>query len=187
MGMFIGTIIKIISENMKYLIILASALYLGYALPKDLFHAECSVKWTVSVSCEETQTKIVNQMILWRNDWDWDNTTCGTKPGDSKPNGQKCLYKHDRDEGLTTYGTHTTPIQRYVDDLTFKFVPSNDGSCLIDANSISESLSLLDFGTNYCNLFNLMDGSGLTKDEAYSEETDDGICTQHSSANCEIY
>ena len=32
-------------------------------------------------------------MILWRNDWDWDNTTCGTKPGDSKPNGQKCLYK----------------------------------------------------------------------------------------------
>ena len=58
---------------------------------------------------------------------------------------------------------------------------------LFQANSISESLSLLDFGTNYCNLFNLMDGSGLTKDEAYSEETDDGICTQHSSANCEIF
>lgn len=24
---------------------------------------------------------------------DWDNEDCGTKPGDTEPHGQKCLYK----------------------------------------------------------------------------------------------
>merc|ERR1712142_21581 len=151
--------------------ILLSSLSMVSAVPlMDPFHAECSVKWTLSESCESAQEKITNQMILW------DNEDCGTKPGDDKPHGQKCLYKHTGTEGLVTTGTHTTPIHRYVDDLTFTFVPG-DG-CLGDisqeqiiinilifltpqAYSISEPLSLLDFGTNYCNLFNLMDGSGL--------------------------
>ena len=34
-----------------------------------------------------TQQKIVDQMNLW------DNEDCGTQPGDTSPNGQKCLYK----------------------------------------------------------------------------------------------
>jgi hypothetical protein len=32
-----------------------------------------------------------------------------------------------------------------------------------------------------------MDGSGLTSDASYTEETNDFICTQHSTANCDIY
>merc|ERR1712001_221568 len=166
--------------RLKRLLILASFLVMTSGFPKDWFHAECSVKRPVSVDCEKTQEMIVNQMNVW------DNEDCGTQPGDSSPHGQKCLYKHTGSEGLTTTGTHTTPIHRYVDDLTFKFVP-NDSGCLVDANSISESLSYLDFGTNYCNLFNLMDGSGLTQDSAYTEDTNDDICTQRSSANCDIY
>ncbi len=55
------------------------------------------------------------------------------------------------------------------------------------ANSISQTLSFLDFGTNYCNLFNLMDGSGLTADPGYLEETSDKICTQYTEADCDIY
>lgn len=42
---------------------------------------------TVSVDCETTQTMIVDQMNAW------DNEDCGTQPGDTTPNGQKCLYK----------------------------------------------------------------------------------------------
>merc|ERR1712098_548381 len=106
---------------------------------KDLLHAECSVKWTLSEGCESAQQKIIDQMNAW------DNEDCGTQPGDTQPNGQKCLYKHTGTNGLVTTGTHTTPIHRIVDDL-----------------SISETLSVFDFGTNYCNLFNLMEGSGLT-------------------------
>ena len=58
---------------------------------------------------------------------------------------------------------------------------------LLQANSISETLSLLDFGTNYCNLFNLMDGSGLAQDPGFTEDTNDFECTQYSSADCDIY
>merc|ERR1719471_718570 len=164
---------------MKSFIIFGAFLASAFAFPKDLLHAECSVKWTVSIDCEMTQQKIVDQMNLW------DNEDCGTQPGDTQPNGQKCLYKHTGTNGLVTKGTHTTPIHRYVDDLTFTFVPG-DG-CLVDAYSRSETLSLLDYGTNYCNLFNLMDGSGLVNDPSFYEETNDRICTQRSTADCDIY
>ena len=60
---------------------------------------------------------------------------CGTKPGDESPHGQKCLYKHTGNDGLITYGTHTTPIMRYVDDLTFTFVEDGAG-CLVDVSSL---------------------------------------------------
>ena len=46
------------------------------------------------------------------------------------------LFQHTGSEGLTTLGTHTTPIARYIDDLTFKFEPRNDGSCLIDVSTL---------------------------------------------------
>merc|ERR1711862_1040666 len=157
-----GTTITTITTITTMLTILLSSLALVSAAvpPRDLLHAECSVKWTLSESCESAQEKIINQMILW------DNEDCGTKPGDDKPHGQKCLYKHTGTEGLVTTGTHTTPIHRYVDDLTFTFVPED--VCIIEAHSISETLSVLDYGTNYCNLFNLMDGSGLVNDAAFS-------------------
>ena len=46
------------------------------------------------------------------------------------------LFQHTGSEGLTTLGTHTTPIARYIDDLTFKFEPRNDGSCLVDVSTL---------------------------------------------------
>ena len=49
---------------------------------------------------------------------------------------------------------------------------------IFQAYSVSETLSLLDCGTNYCNLFNLMDGSGLVNDPAFTEDTNNFICTQ---------
>ena len=58
---------------------------------------------------------------------------------------------------------------------------------IFQALSRSTPESILDFGTNYCNLFNLMDGSGLTQDPAYTEDTNDAVCTQWSKADCEIY
>ena len=49
---------------------------------------------------------------------------------------------------------------------------------IFQAYSVSETLSLLDYGTNYCNLFNLMDGSGLVNDPDFTEDTNNFICTQ---------
>ena len=57
----------------------------------------------------------------------------------------------------------------------------------VQAHSKSQTLSLLDYGTNYCNLYNLMDGSGLVLDPEFTEDTNDRICTQRSTADCDIY
>ena len=32
-----------------------------------------------------------------------------------------------------------------------------------------------------------MDGSGLAADEEFTEDTNDYVCTQRSSADCDIY
>merc|ERR1711936_1180866 len=151
--------------------------FMGFS--EALFHAECKVKWTLSIPCNEAQIKIVDQMNAW------DNEDCGTRPGDTEPNGQKCLYHWTGSSGFVpakTNGTHTTPIHRYVDNLEFSFVPIGCFGCRIDAYSQSTPESILDYGTNYCNLFNLMDGSGLTQDSEFTEETNDAICTQRSIA-----
>ena len=55
-------------------------LYLGMYL-LNLFYR------TVSIDCATAQTKIVQQIN------EWDNEDCETKPGDTEPHGQKCLYK----------------------------------------------------------------------------------------------
>ena len=54
-------------------------------------------------------------------------------------------------------------------------------------NSISESLSSFDYGTNYCNMFNLMEGCGLTEDPGYTESSDNSICVFYDQANCTRY
>ena len=41
----------------------------------------------MSIDCATAQTKIVQQIN------EWDNEDCETKPGDTEPHGQKCLYK----------------------------------------------------------------------------------------------
>ena len=58
-----------------------------------------------------------------------------TSPGCAKlPCGQMCLYKLTGSEGMSVTGTHTTPVQRYVDDLTFTLTDSDSG-CSVVASS----------------------------------------------------
>merc|ERR1711992_347409 len=129
----------------KFLTFLLPLAWAASPGPRDPLHASCSVKWTLSESCASAQEKIIGQMNLW------DNEDCETKPDDDQPHGQKCLYHHTGTEGSVTTGTHTTPIHRYVDDLTFT----------------------------------LMDGSGLVNDPDFTEDTNNFICTQRSTANCD--
>jgi hypothetical protein len=47
--------------------------------------------------------------------------------------------------------------------------------------------AILDYGTNYCNLDNLITGAALDKSNGYVETTSDSVCTQYTSRNCDIY
>merc|ERR1719318_920700 len=105
----------------------------------------------------------------------------------SLPCGQNCLYKFISSTPSTVLGTHTTPVARYVDDLTFTMA-SNGSGCSIDANSSSQAwFAVLDYGTNYCNLRNILDGAGISGSDGFSEVTGDSVCTQYSDRDCNRY
>merc|ERR1719318_408836 len=100
----------------------------GKAFMPYPWHASCEIKWNISASCEDFKTKLINQM----KSWEGDSLCPKTSPSCPKmPCGQRCLYKFGEYDDMTITGTHQTPANRYA---------------------------VLDFGTNYCNLRNLVDG-----------------------------
>lgn len=144
-------------------------------------HASCKVNWNIGSSCQDTTQKIINQIGKWNG------TDCTGPQGD----GEKCRYaltgRKDSSTNTILSATHTTPVHKYVDDLTFTLTPMGS-SCQVQGYSTSETwYAHLDFGTNYCNLKNLITGSGLDKTNPFSENTNDDVCTQYSSADCTKY
>lgn len=140
-------------------------------------HASCKIDWTFGVSCDTVKSKLKSQISAW------------TTADNCKNGGEKCLYKFVSESGNELRATHETPVKHYKDDLTFTFGPlSSAGSCNVHGFSTSETwYAVLDYGTNYCNLHNLITGSGLDKVTGYTEKTSNSVCTQYSSANCTIY
>ncbi|XP_074659170.1 uncharacterized protein LOC141911948 [Tubulanus polymorphus] len=151
------------------LVVLCSALAWSYPL-----HASCKIDWTFGEDCKIIRDKILNQISVWKTD---DNCKNG---------GEKCLYTLLSATANTIEAQHTTPVKHYNDTLNFTF---NSGTlCRVKARSSSDTwYAILDYGTNYCNLHNLITGAGLDKDTKYSEKTSDSICTQFSSADCDKY
>lgn len=144
------------------------------------WHASCQVEWTLAEPCSAVHDKLVNQINAWQGD-----SGCG-KVSDTCPKmpcGQNCLYELVSEDTNEIKATHATPVKRYVDDVSFKL--SDSGSkCKVEAYSTSQTwYAVLDFGTNYCNLRNLIDGAGYTAEQIV-EVTEDSICTQFSSKDC---
>jgi hypothetical protein len=50
---------------------------------------------------------------------------------------------------------HTSPVKKYIDDLTFWF-DANGNDCEVVALSVSRPLSIYDYDTNFCNIYNLL-------------------------------
>ncbi|KAL3831473.1 hypothetical protein ACJMK2_023217 [Sinanodonta woodiana] len=138
-------------------------------------HASCRIKWIFGIPCSDVKQKIVNQFEAWKG------------PENCKSGGEKCLYTLTSQSDTEIKGIHETPVKHYKDDLTFTLKSSGD-ICNVDGYSTSEIwYAILDSSTNYCNLHNLITGSGLDKVPGYTETTSDSVCTQYSSADCEKY
>ena len=100
-----------------------------------------------------------------------------------KGNGEKCGYAISTATATEVKGTHKTPVHKYVDDLSFALSAAGKG-CAAKAFSTSETwYAVLDAGTNYCNLHNLVAATGLV----FAETTSDSVCTQYSSHDCSKY
>lgn len=151
------------------------------------WHASCVISWAIPQTCDTVKSLIVEQLKLW------ETSDCPGTSADcpSLPCGQRCLYNftsYEPEDG-TISGTHQTPKHRFTDDLTFILTEENQGSsCSVEATSNSRTwYAVLDFGTNYCNLRNIIDGAGISGMNGFSEETEDSVCTQYSSRNCDRF
>ena len=59
---------------------------------------------------------------------------------------------------------------------------------LLQAYSTSDLwYAVLDWGTNYCNLRNLLDGTGLSDSDGFVEKTSNADCTQYEDRDCTRY
>lgn len=112
--------------------------------------------------------------------------------------GERCGYSvADSSTVARLVVTHETPKAHYMDDMKIEFEAGaafgnhfhswgiGGGDCRAKAESVSRTwYAVLDQSTNYCNLRNLVDATGLT----YTESgVSDKTCTQYSSANCDVY
>jgi len=79
-------------------------------------------------------------------------------------------------------------VARYTDSLRFSLSDTDQGLCSVEATSKSDTwYAVLDFGTNYCNLRNLVEGAGLAAMPGFTETTQDSVCTQYSSRDCDRF
>ncbi|XP_076826252.1 uncharacterized protein LOC143473243 [Brachyhypopomus gauderio] len=138
-------------------------------------HAQCKVEWYFRLTCRRVSEALVTQIKKW--------STMSSCMG-----GEKCLYTLRSASVHFIAAKHTTPATKHVEDINFRLVSYGFTHCHISAMSVSETwYAVLDHGTNYCNLYNLIEGSGLAGTLGYKEITSDFMCTQRSSANCTVY
>ncbi|XP_060552276.1 uncharacterized protein LOC132713642 [Ruditapes philippinarum] len=162
-------------ENVKLRYLLISFVFYTTVSANPL-HASCNVDWNFGLACSDVQTQIKEIISKWNG------------PDNCKAGGEKCFYKLKSVSETELKATHETPKKHYVDDLTFTFTKKSETQCSVKGYSTSETwYAVLDFGTNYCNLHNLITGAKLDKSPQYSESTSNSKCTQFSSANCDKY
>uniref|UniRef100_A0A3P8WSV5 Uncharacterized protein n=1 Tax=Cynoglossus semilaevis TaxID=244447 RepID=A0A3P8WSV5_CYNSE len=140
-------------------------------------HAQCKVDWYFGITCQLVSELLISQIKEWES-------MSGCSMG-----GQRCLYKLQSASVHFITAKHSTPFERHVDDINLRMVSCHIFTCChVEAMSVSEAWQYIrDNGRNYCNLYNLIEGSGLTEARGFRELTSDYNCTQRSSANCTIY
>ena len=134
-------------------------------------HASCKLTWTFpGQQCADVAAALVD---------------AATKmSGDDCNGSERCLYSVQSSSASKISAKHETPVKHYKDDLTLSLSQQTANDCVVAGYSTSETwYAVLDYGTNYCNLRNLADATGLKFSESVSAST----CTQVGSANCDKY
>ena len=122
------------------------------SFPKfDMFHAHCAMNVVFeTASCLHAFDTMKDAGYNWR----------------PEPNGAKGIYEvWDATEEENLWVTRTTPTKHYVDDIYFDFIPPNTEDfnvkgCTVKGKSRSQSLSVYDYNTNYCNMWNVLKAVG---------------------------
>ncbi|KAJ8268424.1 hypothetical protein COCON_G00135960, partial [Conger conger] len=130
----------------------------------------------LSIPCLNVELALSSQIEAWG-------------AADCTMDSEKCQYELISANLTQIVAKHTTAVGRFVDNIRF-FLRGDVANlnCRLVGLSISQDVErVYDNGTNYCNLYNLVEGSGLTNLPEYHEISNDRMCTQRSTANCTIY
>merc|ERR1712060_328150 len=114
--------------------------------PKDSsFHAGCHVTATFEgTSCDSLYALVDNEIRIWDADL-------------SPAGGDYQLKEEAQDDYI--WSTRLTLNKKYTDDQLFEF-QSTDSGCNVVSKSRSQSVSYLDNDVNFCNLWNVFNGTG---------------------------
>ncbi|XP_076180418.1 uncharacterized protein LOC143153286 [Ptiloglossa arizonensis] len=157
------------------LMFLFTVVLINFVFPYPL-HASCVVKWRFGDPCTDTMQKIRWQILDWSS-----CANCGLR-------GSKCLYtlKELRpDESNVIRAMHLASNMRVVETIKIAFEEVNK-TCVATGESVSnEWFRIFDYGTNYCNLRNLITGIGFDENSRFLELTTNAVCTQYSMAVCD--
>merc|ERR1712098_400540 len=143
-------------------------------------HASCNISWNIPLPCSTFKEQLVQQFKLWEGPGLCPNET--TKACPEMPCGQNCLYELSEVSDSSLVGTHTTTVHRYIDDMSFDWKSDGIENCKVTGFSTSRTwYAVLDLGTNYCNLRNLIDGAKISATNGFREDTRNDVCTQYTS------
>ena len=188
-----------------YLVITIVALLGSTSAQNYPDHAECTVEWQIPLGCDAVRSGLIDIMGDWAGDENNGRDKCPTTSAQCPrlPCGQRCLYTYKAQESSQTklFGVHLTPAKLYSDSFNFELTENgSNGGCSVKGYSTSDLwYAILDQGTNYCNLRNLLDGAFETKWEhpdnaatlddweGFQEDTRNSKCTQYGRRNCNRY
>ncbi|XP_042856690.1 uncharacterized protein LOC122243259 [Penaeus japonicus] len=155
-------------------LVIAASLGLFSAFFPYPSHASCRVDWVFGKSCSIVKSKLIDQIKSW------DHDDCSLK--------QQCNYEYLGEDGNVIRGLHITPLLKFEDKLNFTFNSRSEGCHVTGASESGVSFAVIDFGTNYCNLRNLVIGSRLDENDSYyRENSTNKVCTMYSIAHCNLY
>uniref|UniRef100_A0A8C5NFC0 Uncharacterized protein n=1 Tax=Gouania willdenowi TaxID=441366 RepID=A0A8C5NFC0_GOUWI len=86
---------------------------------------------------------------------------------------------------LLVQANHTSALG-HIENVNFTMSPTSMSmGCHVEGSSVSAFwYSLFDNGTNYCNLHNVITGSGLSKVSGFEEFTNEWFCLGIGASSC---
>ncbi|GAA6234117.1 uncharacterized protein LOC101160024 [Lates japonicus] len=147
-------------------LVVACALFLGLCIitngkPTEVTHAYCKIVWLLAVPCDQVNMAIVTQIKAMGS----------YKLGSATPS--------------LIQANHTSAVGQ-IENVNFTMNGTSMGlGCHVEGSSISAFwYSLFDNGTNYCNLRNVIQGSGLSKAPGFVEFTNEWLCLGYGLSAC---
>uniref|UniRef100_A0A3P9KBX0 Uncharacterized protein n=1 Tax=Oryzias latipes TaxID=8090 RepID=A0A3P9KBX0_ORYLA len=142
-------------------VLLSGVRFLTTAQPPEISNSFCKMFWLLGVPCDQVNVALVS----------------GLKGKQS--------YKLGPVTPAQILANHTSAVGQ-VEYLNFTLAPTAmTMGCHVAGSSVSSlSFSLFDNGTNYCNLYKVLKGSGLTKTPGFMEFSNEWLCLGYGVSVC---